>query len=885
MQETSAPIPPKPEGFLARWQSRQHGLLAGLRLRVLALVLAPGAAALLYVGLLDERFTRQAEEEITRSLHVSLHIAQREHARLLGDTEQFLGMLAALVRSGDQPAGSACRRLLEAVPLNTALHQNFGLLDPEGHILCAPLRPPQGAGFSGRGFVRDAVTSGRMSMSRYQIGPATGLPQIGFALPLRDADGAIRRLVFLTTHLDLFQQAYDDARLGPEYDMVVTDAAGTLLFSQPRQAELLGQPLPSRFALPDAAGSGLFVRHGVGGAARLAAMGEVSVGREQLRLSVGVPQAHIAARTGQLRSEALGLLALINLLAAALTWLVVERVLLSKIARMRRTADRWARGDLQARTGIAPGRGELRSLASDLDGMAAALAALTQRHASIIQAAGEGICGLDETGRVVFLNPAAEKMLGYPAATLQGQRLADVAGPYVDDPSGTSPGTAPAFPLRIDPGTAYRYAGVYFRRADGEALRADLSRAPLFEEGRQVGVVDVFEDRGEAYRTAQALADSEARLRAIIDAAPDAILIVGADGRVLFANEEAAKLSGYAQTTLSGLPAEALLPEDMRSDYLLKRLLAREDVAPSPLRAESRMRRADGKRVEIELGVAAFRTEEGRYVVALARDITERKRAQKELVELNETLERRVQLRTAAIERAYRDLEAFSYTVAHDLRSPLRSISGYVQIVQKHDAERMSGVGQEMFGRVQHGVERMDQMIEDILRYSRSGTGRVETTEIDMQAMVQEVLTELGEQPEAMRIELCPMPRVRGDRTMLKQVWLNLVGNALKFSAVREEPRIEIGCKHDEECVFYVADNGVGFDMAHADKLFGMFERLHRGDQFKGTGVGLAIVRRLVERHGGQIWAKAEPGRGATFYFSLGECLEETPTGRAPPST
>jgi len=875
MQE-STPVPVAQQQPVRRLQDALTRRLAGLRLRLLALVLIPGLMALLYLGIFDHRFDRQAEEQISEHLRLSLHVAQIEQSQALARTEQFLAMLIALARATNEPHFANCSKILAAASGNLSQLQNYGFLDRDGKILCAFVQPQDAAGFGGREFIREALASGRLSVSGYQIGPVTGLPQIGFALPVRETDGSVRHLAFATVHLDVFQRARDAAGLEDEYDMLVADAGGNLVFSHPPRPALLGKPIAQTLASASVSPSKVYTRRDFDGQMRLAASSTIMLGRESMTLSVGLPVELIAQRAQQLRREALLVIALICLVAALVTWFAVDIMLLRKIAGMRSAAGRWAQGDLQARTGIAAGSGELRRLAADLDSMAAELLALTQRHRLILQAAGEGIYGLDTEGVLHFLNPATASLLGFSEQALQGRRMADTAGPYTE---AAAQSASPDLPLQLEPGEVRRHSPVYFRRADGRILRADLTRAPLYEAGRQVGVVDVFEDRTEAHRAAQALAASEARLRAIFDAAPDAILIVDHHGRVVLANEEAVKLSGYAPSSLCGLAAEALVPLEMRADYLLKRLLAREDNPVVPLRAESAMRRADGGRVEIELGLAAFRTDEGRYVVLLARDITVRKRAQAELMELTETLERRVQLRTAAIERAYRDLEAFSYTVAHDLRSPLRGISGYLQLMLKHDADRLSGTGRELFDRVLQSVNRMDQMIEDILRYSRSGTGRVETTEVDMGALAREVLSELAEQSAGIRVELCDLPRVRGDRTMLKQVWVNLIGNAIKFSAVREEPRVEIGCKHDEECVFHVADNGVGFEMAHADKLFGMFERLHPGEQFKGTGVGLAIVRRLIERQGGQVWAKAEPGRGATFYFTLGECLDDADGG------
>jgi PAS domain S-box-containing protein len=464
--------------------------------------------------------------------------------------------------------------------------------------------------------------------------------------------------------------------------------------------------------------------------------------------------------------------------------------------------------------------------------------------------------------------------------------LEQTIGPRViDEITGTD--TAHALPLNFCDRTPHRVAPVRYRRRDGSFLRADLVRTPLYEQGRQVGVVDVFSDRSEQYRAQAALQDSEARLRAFIDAAPDAMVVIAASGRITFANEEAARLTGYSVGELRDAPAEMLVPQEYRSKHLVKRALGSPAGADHELeaRAETILLQKSGARLPVEIRLAHFSTHEGRFVVTIARDVSVRKAAEAQLRELAETLERRVKLRTATLERAYRDLESFSYTVAHDLRAPLRSINGFTQLVLQGEGERFSASGRELFERVIRNARKMDELIEDILRYSRSATGRVELREVDMHALVTSVLPELTEPHPQALIELLDLPRIQGDAAMLRQVWINLIGNALKFSAVRERPRVEIGCRRAQECVFYVADNGVGFDMAHADRLFGMFQRMHAGEQFSGTGVGLAIVRRLIERQGGQIWVKAEPGQGATFYFTLGSCADPAVAAIDPPAS
>jgi signal transduction histidine kinase len=251
--------------------------------------------------------------------------------------------------------------------------------------------------------------------------------------------------------------------------------------------------------------------------------------------------------------------------------------------------------------------------------------------------------------------------------------------------------------------------------------------------------------------------------------------------------------------------------------------------------------------------------------------VAERERARSEISELNASLERRVAERTADLERANRELEAFSYTVSHDLRAPLRAINGFAHLLLEGEGERLSGEGKRMFGRIVHNSNRLGELIDDVLEYSRAGRIALVPAGVDFESLAHSVAHELLESYPDATVDVARLPRVQGDETMLRQVLVNLVGNALKFSTGSPRPRVEIGMQEgDGRRVYYVRDNGVGFDMNYAGKLFGMFQRIHTGEQFPGTGVGLAIVQRLVERHGGEVWAEATPGCGATFYFTLG---------------
>jgi signal transduction histidine kinase len=250
----------------------------------------------------------------------------------------------------------------------------------------------------------------------------------------------------------------------------------------------------------------------------------------------------------------------------------------------------------------------------------------------------------------------------------------------------------------------------------------------------------------------------------------------------------------------------------------------------------------------------------------------ERERTDQQIRKMNEQLEERVRLRTAELEAANSELEAFSYSVSHDLRAPLRHVDGFSRILIESQGSKMDAEGQRYLGEIRDASQRMAGMIEDLLRLAQIGRQQLRLQKTSIKDVIDDVLADLKSEVCERRIEwrVGELPSLECDRGLVKQVFTNLVGNAVKYTRPREVAVIEIGHRDGEgHPVIFVRDNGAGFEMKYADKLFGAFQRLHRQDEFEGTGVGLATVHRIIRRHGGRIWAEAEPQKGATFYFTL----------------
>jgi signal transduction histidine kinase len=278
----------------------------------------------------------------------------------------------------------------------------------------------------------------------------------------------------------------------------------------------------------------------------------------------------------------------------------------------------------------------------------------------------------------------------------------------------------------------------------------------------------------------------------------------------------------------------------------------------------------NGMLAQIQTQDAALRAREDE----LRLEVAERSRAEAEVRALNASLEQRVQERTEALQAANKELEAFSYSVSHDLRAPLRAITGFSRILLDDHLAALPEEAAQHLRRVANGATKMGQLVDDLLAFSRLGRAPLVRSLVDPGQIVRQVLDELVDPAHAPAVTIGTLPACHADPSLLKQVYANLIANALKFSGRQPHPEITIGCQTLEEtheAAYFVRDNGAGFDMRYVNKLFGVFQRLHRAEDFEGTGVGLAIVQRVVVRHGGRVWAEGAPDQGACFYFTIGE--------------
>ncbi len=407
-------------------------------------------------------------------------------------------------------------------------------------------------------------------------------------------------------------------------------------------------------------------------------------------------------------------------------------------------------------------------------------------------------------------------------------------------------------------------------------------------DGKSYGSVGIMQDITARKLVEDALRQSESKFRSIVEQLSEGFVLIGEDGRVLELNRALEQMSGIKRQEIVGLKyweaqTRILASNTPFSNQVksLKDILEQaleEGVSPLFERpSEQAILNSQKEKIYVQQTAFPIRTEKGFRIGLLVRDVTEQKNADEKIRNMNDELERRVLERTSALEAANKELEAFSYSISHDLRAPLRAIDGFSRILSDEITSIVPPEVHRHLDVIRDNAQQMGRLIDDLLSFSRLSRQAIRKVSFSPLAMINQVLTTLfaAQEQRPVEIMIAPdLPSCQGDPTLIKQVWMNLLSNALKFTRDREHARIEIGAqKNVGEVIYFVKDNGAGFDMRYVGKLFGVFQRLHRSEDFEGTGVGLAIVQRIVRRHGGRIWAEGELGRGATFFFSLPEEL------------
>lgn len=409
----------------------------------------------------------------------------------------------------------------------------------------------------------------------------------------------------------------------------------------------------------------------------------------------------------------------------------------------------------------------------------------------------------------------------------------------------------------------YRHRDGSYRWLDWLAV-TDPARKLIFASARDITV----EKEAEAARV---------KVQSVLDAVyqsitDHAIYMVDPAGTILSWSLGAESVKGWKADDIIGKPFATFFNEDEIAASR-PRLDLEAALANGSHRSEGWRMRGDGASIWTEVTTSPVHGADGELLgfVNVVHDLSESHRLQLEMTSFNETLEARIARRTADLTSAVSELESFAYTVSHDLRAPLRAMDGFSRILLEDQAHLLPESAQRQLVRVRENAQQMGKLIDELLRFSRINRGPMERKEVDPAEIARQVIHDLyGEGDKPLPITVQPMPVCSAEPTLLRQVFANLIGNALKFSRDVEVPHVVVGCDTTQTPpAYFVRDNGVGFDMRYAGRLFGVFQRLHRAEDYEGTGVGLATVQRIVQRHGGRVWADSQPNLGATFHFTL----------------
>lgn len=408
-----------------------------------------------------------------------------------------------------------------------------------------------------------------------------------------------------------------------------------------------------------------------------------------------------------------------------------------------------------------------------------------------------------------------------------------------------------------------------------DAIEAGVSRYLLkpLEFGKLFEAIDDCVARVALQRQTMVQQGFIRQLSRAMEQGPSMMMITSASGVIEYVNAKFSKITGYSPEEVLGQNLLITL-RNMTASHDLD-LLWSTVSRGAQWRGEFMSRKKNGELYFKEVSVSPLTDDKGSLTqfVALMEDITERKEMQEKMRRLNDELEQRVKERTMEMEAANRELDTFCYSIAHDLSTPLRGMSCFSSILLEDYREQLDDAGKEYLNRIESASVRMGQLINDLLKLSRVTRGNLSRKRIDLSALAQEVFASLSACDPSRRVEVVVAKGVEtdGDPGLVGMAVKNLLENAWKYTGKEPFPRIEFGsCGHEGETIYFVRDNGIGFDMAYAPKIFIPFERLHGVGEFEGTGVGLATVQRIVTRHGGRVWAEGEEGRGSTFYFTLG---------------
>ena len=862
--------------------SQQAPRFTSLRARLLLLLFLTFLPVYSFIFYTVFEARQQAADNARRDALALTRLVALKQKNLIEFSRQQLLNLAQLPIVRRPELATPCNLAFADLLKQNPLYSNFGVIDPDGMLRCSAVPMRKRTNLSDRRYFSEAMSTRGFVIGDYQIGRVTSQGSANLAYPVQDATGKPLAVVYIALDLGaLTSRLIETSNLPPGSTLSILDNHGTILARHPDPGEWVGKTLPNapliRTLLAQGK-EGTAEETGVDGVKRLYVFKPFySTATKQIYVSAGIPTDTVYADTNALLSRALLLMTLVTAAVIVLARMGSSVLVLRPVNALMNAARHFGLGNLGVRTGLPHTSDEFGQMARVFDEMAQSIEererrqrASEARFTNIVNLAADAIISVDEEQRIVAYNHAAAQIFGRAPADMLGQPLdlllpTGIAALHREHISAF--GRESGLTRVVSGGRA-----VAGRRADGSVFPAEASISKFIDDGHTVYTV-VLRDITERNRAEQALQQKDELLTMV-----GAMAKVGGwefDARTLKATwtDEVARIHDTDPNDPTAVETGInYYSEGSRKIIEAAVKDAIEHAKPYDLKLEITTAKGKHKWVRT-IGQPVM--EDGAIVKVWGsfQDITEQKRAEEEIRQLNSNLERRILDRTSELAAANKELEAFSYSVSHDLRAPLRAIDGFSQALLEDYAVRLDEQGRDYLSRVRGATQHMGQLIDDMLTLSRVTRVEMLRENVDLSALTADVLAELQQGEPGRKVDWHIEPGLIAscDQRLLRVVLVNLLGNAWKFIGKTANATIDFDAIYNADGTtdFFVRDNGSGFDMLYADKLFGVFQRLHTAAEFPGTGVGLATVQRIIHRHGGQVRGIGTLDQGATFYFSL----------------
>ena len=850
-----------------------------LRIRFVLLLVAalvPAVLVTVWTGV-DQR--RQATRDIEQSTLRLARLASAEQEQLMLATRQLLAVMGRFPEL-DQNDTTACSQRFAEVANDYPYYTSLVAMRPNGDFFCSSAPLPQSLSATDQSYFQRAVSSGSFSLGDYTIGRISGKAIVVAAYPVKNSRGEIQRVVSAGIDLSWLGGLASRTQLPLGSELTVADAKGTILVRYPDPSGVVGQQLPLFAGAAGSQGESVVEAVGPDGQHKVFAFVPLgsSSGAMDLYASVAVPTAVAFGPADELLRRNLGTLAFCALVGIGIAWFGGKLLILGGVDDLVRTAKQLTTGDLSTRTNTSYQDSELGEVAKALDELAVAFERLIETHEGTEDALREN----EERYRAVIENVAEAIAISVGTTRVfVNKAFLNIHG--LSDPSEVLGLPTDHFVFPEDRGPLRERVLARLRgesvpissefrinRPSGEIRTVLASTVSINYEG-QTASLAVLRDITDRKRDDETIKASETRYRSLFERMPVGLYRTTPEGQIFDVNPALARVLGYPDPNdMLNVSAFDLYVNSAER----KRLQARLDHDGVVENYETRMYKYDKAVFWAKISARSILDEEGNveYYEGSIEDITIRKRAEEDLQELNKDLELRVKERTGQLELLNTELRSFAYSVSHDLRAPLHSIDGFSQALLEDYGEILDHTGKDYARRVRAAAQRMGGLIDDLLLLSRVTRSELRRDPVDLSGLVRTIADELQEAEPNRRVDFVIQHdlTVVGDPQLLRLMMENLVGNSWKFTSKHLQARIEFGCEYrDGEPVYFLRDDGAGFNMDYVDKLFGAFQRLHTTDDFPGTGIGLATVQRIATRHQGKVWAEGEVERGATVYFTL----------------